>query len=322
MLKNIFVLVLCVFILFNFSSCKNVMSKEEKVINIATLRGPTGLGMLKIIDNNETDNNYRISIFNDPSDAATRLINGEVDIATLPTNMASIIYNKTNGYIKIAAVNTLGMLYILSSNDDINSVMDLKNHTVFISGKGTTPECVLKYILSKNNLEIDKDVIIEYKCEHEELASLAIAGKIDVVLLPEPFVTQVINKNSDFKVKISLTDEWGKVVVDNNSLAMGCTAVRKQFIQENPSQFNKFLKEYEDSVEFVNTDIEKAAELSSKYNIMPKEIALSAIPKCNIVFISGREMQNKVNDFLRIIFKFDPKAIGGRIPCEEFYYKQ
>lgn len=323
MLKKFVVFILIMFGLFNFSACgKNTYKKVD--INVATLKGPTGLGMLKIIDDSEKCevNNYNISVFNDPNNVASRLISGEVDIATIPTNMASMIYNKTNGDIKIAAINTLGVLYILSSNDNIKSIEDLKGKTIFASGKGSAPEYALKYVLTQNNLEISKDVTVEYKLDHEELASLAIAGKIDIVLLPEPFVTQVVRKNPSFKVKIDLTDEWNKITLTDNSLPMGCIAVRRQFIKENSLQFDKFLSEYENSINFLNENREIAAELSNKYNIMPKDVAFNAIPKCKVVFISGEEMVEKVNEFLSILFEFEPKSVGGKVPNEELYYKK
>lgn len=324
MLKKVFVLILNIFVVFNFSGC--IKNESEKIsINIATLKGPTGLGMLKVIDDNEkneTANSYNISIFSDPSDITARLINGEIDVATIPTNMASMIYNKTNGNIQIAAVNTIGVLYVLSSNNDINSISDLKGHKIFVSGKSATPEYILKYILNKNDLEIGKDVIIEYRSEHEELALLAISGKADIVLLPEPFATQVVNKNSRFKINLNLTDEWNKISLCDSSLTMGCIAVRKQFAEQKPLLFNKFLNEYEQSVKFVNTYIEKAAELSDKHNIMMKDVALHSISKCNITFILGQEMKSKVNEFLNILFEFEPKSVGGKMPNEEFYYKK
>ena len=323
MLKKFVIFILIIFGAFNFSACgKNTYKKVG--INVATLKGPTGLGMLKIIDDSEKCeiNDYNVSVFNDPNNVASRLISGEVDIATIPTNMAAMIYNKTGGDIKIAAINTLGVLYILSSNDNIKSVADLKGKTIFASGKGSTPEYTLKYVLTQNNLEINKDVTVEYKSDHEELASLAIAEKIDIALLPEPFATQVVYKNPSFKVKIDLTDEWNKVTLTDISLPMGCIAVRRQFIKENSLQVDKFLSEYENSVNFLNENRERAAELSNKYNIMPKDIAFNAIPKCKVVFISGEAMVKRVNEFLGILFEFEPKSVGGKVPNEELYYKK
>ncbi len=323
MLKKFVIFILLIFCLFNFSACSKGTYRKVG-INVAILKGPTGLGMLKIIDDSEKCeiNDYNVSVFNDPNNVASRLISGEVDIATIPTNMAAMIYNKTGGDIKIAAINTLSVLYILSSDDNIKSVADLKGKTIFVSGKGTTPEYTLKYVLTQNNLKINKDVNVEYKSNHEELASLAIAEKIDIALLPEPFATQVVYRNPSFKVKIDLTDEWNKVTLTDTSLPMGCIAVRRQFIKENSLQFDKFLSEYEKSVNFLNENRERAAELSNKYNIMPKDVAFKSIPKCKVVFISGETMVKRVNEFLGILFEFEPKSVGGKVPNEELYYKK
>lgn len=320
---SIFIVISVFCVSIGFYGCNKKDDYEKININVATLKGPTGLGILKVLDDNQenkTANKYNISVFGNPSDVASRLINGEIDVATLPTNMAAMIYNKTNGGIQIAAVNTLGVIYVLSSNDSLKSIADLKGKKIFISGKGATPEYALKYILNKNGLVSDKDFTIEYKSEHEELASLAVAGKVDTILLPEPFVTQVINKNQSFKIKLDLTYEWSKASLDESLLTMGCMVVRKKFAKENKEQFDSFLSEYAQSVEFVNANVENAANLSQEYGIMQKDVAMSAIPKCNIVFISGEEMKTKVNNFFSVLFDFEPKSIGGKIPSEEFYY--
>lgn len=328
--KRLLSIVLSVCVVFLLSSCnksnnKKFLNSDKKDINIAFLKGPTGLGALKLIDdskNGNTASNYNISVLTDPNQIVAQISNGEVDIAALPTNLAATLYNKS-GMLKIVAINTLGTLYIVSDKDeDINSVYDLKGKTIYTTGQGSTPEYVLNFILDSNNIYRQKDVDIEYRTEHTELASLVISGKSKLAMLPEPFVTQVINKNSNIVRSIDLTKEWEKSANNNSTLAMGCLVARNDFIDENKGAIDTFLNEYSESVNYINNNVEKASELSEKYEIMPKDIARDAIPKCNIVYIDGPEMSLMTNGFLEVLFDFDPKSIGGRLPNEDFYYKK
>lgn len=315
-------------LLINISACANISESSPESaktnVNIVALKGPTGIGLLNLMNDSEqnlTSNNYNISIVGDPSEAAAKLASHDADIAFLPTNMSSILYNKTSGAVDIAAINTLGVLYLLSSDGEINSINDLRGKTVCLTGQGATPEFALNYILKQNGLEPGKDVKLEYKSEHAELATLMISGKLNLGILPEPFATQVTNKNNDIKTILDLTEEWNKVT-DNSVLTMGCVAVRKELIEQQKSVLDTFLDEYKASSERANSDLAKTAELCDKYGIMQKEIAEKAIPKCNVVFIDGKEMKDKISGFLSILFEFEPKSVGGKLPDEDFYYKR
>ncbi len=296
---------------------------EKATIKLAALKGPTGLGMLKLMSDNDAKtaaNNYEISLVGSPDEIVSKISTGEIDVAAVPTNLAATLYNKTNGNVQLAAINTLGVLSLLTDGEKITSVKDLKGKTVYASGQGSTPEYALNYILKQNGLEVGKDVKVQYVTEHAELATLMISGKVTTAVLPEPFVTQVMVKNKDVKIALNITEEWNKVAGDKSVLTMGCLIVRKDFAEKNKAAFNAFLDEYKASTEYTNTDVKQAAGLSEKYGIMPAAIAQKAIPNSNIVYIDGAEMKAKIPEFLNVLFQANPKSVGGKMPGDDFYY--
>lgn len=299
--------------------------KEKTTIKIAALKGPTGLGMLKLMSDNEAKtaaNNYQFTIASAADEIVSKISSGEVDAAAVPTNLAAALYNKTNGKVQLAALNTLGVLYVVVNGENVSSIKDLKGKTIVSSGQGAIPEYAFNYILKANGLEIGKDVKVEYKVEHSEVASLLISGKAKIAVLPEPFVTQVTTKNKAVKVALNITKEWDKAVNSKSVLTMGCLIVRKDFAEKNKEAFNKFLDEYKASATYTNSNVDAASVLSQKYDIMPAAVAKKAIPNCNIVYIDGTEMKSKTADFLNVLFKANPKSVGGKIPSEDFYYSK
>ncbi|HEX2986490.1 MAG TPA: MqnA/MqnD/SBP family protein [Caproiciproducens sp.] len=296
---------------------------EKTTINLATLKGPTGLGMLKLMHDSDaktTANLYKFTLVGSPDEIVSKITTGEVDAAAVPTNLAATLYNKTNGKIQIAAINTLGVLSLLSNGETVSSVKDLKGKTVYATGQGSTPEYALNYILKQNGLTVGKDVKVKYMTEHAELASLMISGKVTLGVLPEPFVTQVTVKDKDTKIAMNLTDEWNKATGNKSVLTMGCLIVRRDFSEKNKSALNTFLDEYKASAAYTVSNVKDAASLSEKYGIMPAAITQKAIPNCNIVYIDGAEMKAKLPDFLNVLFKANPKSVGGKLPGDDFYY--
>lgn len=307
------------------AAASSTASQETTTIKIAALKGPTGLGMLKLMSDNDAKtaaNNYQFSIVGAPDQIVSKISSGEIDIAAAPTNLAATLYNKTSGKVQLAALNTLGVLSIVTNGETISSIKDLKGKTIVTSGQGAIPEYVLNYILKQNGLEVGKDVKVEYKTEHAEVATLVISGKAKIAMLPEPFVTQVTTKSKTAKVVLDITKEWDTVVNSKSVLTMGCLIVRKDFAEKNKDAFNKFLDEYKASADYTNANAEAAAALSEKYDIMPAAVAKKAIPNCHIVYIDGTDMKSKTADFLDVLFKANPKSVGGKMPGEDFYYSK
>ncbi len=296
---------------------------EKATIRLATLKGPTGLGMLKLMSDNDAKTsaeNYEFTLVGSPDEIVSKISTGEIDVAAVPTNLAATLYNKTNGEVQLAAINTLGVLSLLTDDGTIKNVKDLRGKTVYASGQGSIPEYALNYIFKQNGLEVGKDVKVEYMSEHTELATNMIAGKVTTAVLPEPFVTQVLGKSKTLKIALNITDEWNKVAGDKSVLTMGALIVRKDFVEKNKAAFDAFLDEYKASAAYTNSSVDQAAALSEKYGIMPEAVAKKAIPNCNIVYIDGSEMKSKIPDFLKILFEANPKSVGGKLPGDDFYY--
>ena len=331
--KSILSILLAIIFLFNITACSKEPSHTETLTNptsnaettaisVAVLKGPTGIGAVKLMDSTNSSNEYTFEVSSAPDEVMAKLINGSVDIAALPTNVAAAVYNKSEQEISIAAINTLGVLHILERGDTIQSVSDLEGKTIYATGQGSTPEYVLNYILQKNNIQ---NVTVEYMAEHAELATALLSGDVNIALLPEPNVTAVLLKDNTIHQALDLTEEWNTTQLTNSlmpsQLAMGCIVARKDFIQNNTDAFENFLKEYEESVNYVNNNISEAAELVQKYGIMDSATAAEkAIPNCNIVFIANDEMKNALQGFYQILFEANPKSIGGALPNEDFYY--
>lgn len=298
----------------------------KTAVNIAAIKGPTGIGLTKLMQKNDEGsaaNDYDFTLANGPDDVVGMVTSGEVDIAAVPSNLASTLYNKTQGKVQIAAINTLGVLYILTSRDDIQSLSDLEGKTLTATGQGATPEYVLDYILKQNGLK--GKVTIEYKAEHSELATLAAAGDVDLCMLPEPNVTAVLMQNENMHIALDLTEEWERATagagIENSQLTMGVIIVNKEFAAAYPEAMTDFLAEYKQSVDAVNANAQEAGALVEQYGIMPKAAAATrAIPNCNIVMIQGQEMRDIEHNFLQILFDANPKAVGGAMPSEDFYY--
>lgn len=295
-------------------------------INIAVLKGPTAIGMVKLMSDSElgnTDNNYNFTISATADEIVPKIVKGELDIAAVPANLSSVLFNNTEGKISVATINTLGVLYVVQSdsNEQINSIQDLKGKTILSTGKGTTPEYVLNYILSSNGIDPTNDINIEYKSESAEVVANLQASDTNIAVLPEPYVTTAKSK-IELKTVLDLTKEWDNIDSEG-SLITGVVIARNEFLNENKEAFNKFLEEYKSSTEFVNNDIEQSSTLVEKYGIVPSaDIAKKAIPNCNITFIEGNEMEQKLNGYLQILFNQNPKSIGGKLPDEKFYYKR
>lgn len=314
-MKKILALFLAAVILIGMAAC----SKSEKTgvtVNIGVLKGPTGMGAAWLMDQNEQElsaNSYNFTIAGAPDVLTGQLISGDMDMAALPTNAISTLYNKTEGKITVLGVNALGVLYILENGDRINSVADLEGKTILASGQGSTAEYVLNYILEQNGVSAE----IFWASEHSEAATLALSGEYDIVMLPEPFVTTVTTKNGSFRVALDLTREWE--ALGGGELTMGGIAVRTEFLEAHPDAVKAFVKEYANSVAFTNAQPADAAKLIAKYEIAAEEIAKSAIPRCNIVWLHGDNYKAKLENFLGVVYEANPAGIGGKMPGDDFY---
>lgn len=318
-MKKILYLIIVLTLIFSlFVGCTK---EESPIIKIATLAGPAGMGMTKIID--EADSKYEVTILTSPEQILPKVISKEVDICAVPSNMGSILYNKTNKEIEVLSITTTGVLYIVENGDTISSIEDLRGKTIYATGQGASPEYILNHILEENGLIPNEDVTITYLPEHATLANMVAAGEVELAILPEPFVSVVSAKNKDIKVKIDLNIEWEAIYGEGTQMPMGIAIVQKEFLEKYPEAVEAFMKDYEASVNFVNENMDAAAELIAAQKILPSAaIARAAIPRAGISFIVGDDLQTVLNQYLEVLSNYNPASVGGALPDEDFYYKK
>ncbi|HHT98406.1 MAG TPA: ABC transporter substrate-binding protein [Clostridiales bacterium] len=320
-MKKVKVLLIAMTCILLMGGCSK---KAEKIdIKIGAMKGPTGMGMIQIMDQakkDETKNNYKFTVVGAADEISTGLIKGELDIAAVPCNLASVLYNKTDGAIQVAGINTLGVLYILETGNEINSVDDLKGKTIYSTGLGTTPQYTLEYLLTNSGIDIKNDVTIEYKTEATEVAAILNGSEDAIAMLPQPFVTTVLLNNENARIALNIDEEWKKIGGEDNSLVTGVVVVRKEFLENNKNAFNEFMKEYKESTNYVNSNIEEAATLMEENDLFKAAIAKKAIPLSNIVLIQGNDMKKRIDNYLGVLNSQNPNSIGGKMPADDFYY--
>ena len=289
-------------------------------IRVAAMNGPTGMGMARLADQVRNDMlpyECDVTFSGSPDDVRAGLLSGELDIAAVPVNMAAALYNKTGGEILTLAANTLGVLYIVEKGDTVQSMADLAGKKILAAGQGSTPEYVINYLLEKNGLT--DSVEVEYVSEHAEAVTQMAAGNADLILVPEPFVTTALSKVEGARVALDLTQEWAKV--SDADMVMGCLVVSKAFAEADPQALRHFMTQYAVSADYCTSHPAEAAVFIEEFGIMGSAaLAEKAIPNCNIVCVTGREMVDMVTGMLTVLFDADPKSVGGTLPGEEMFW--
>ena len=325
-MKKILSLTLVLLMLFSFSACdkteKDDTAKTE--CNVYVLQGPTGIGAVSLWDKAEKcetsiDYNFNMVAAND--EIVAKVVNGEADIAAVATNVASNLYNKTNGKVTVLAVNTLGVLNVVTKDESIKTIADLEGKTIYLPGQGANPEFISTYILEQNGLKVGTDVKLEFVGDGSELVPKIVGDKENkvVVIAPQPVATTITVQDKDAKIAINLNDEWSKCT--DTDLVMGSIIVNNEFLDKNPDAVKTFLKDYEASVKAVNADPAAAGALCEKYGIVPKAaIATKAIPYCNIVCQTGDELKTNLSAYLEFLFEKKSALVGGKLPADDFYY--
>lgn len=307
------------------SSAPDVDSSNLGTATVAALKGPTAMGMVKMMsdDAQKDQPTFDFNIYASADEITPKLVQGELDIAAVPANLASVLYNNTEGQVQVLAINTLGVLYIVENGDTVQSVEDLRGKTIYASGKGNTPEYALRYLLSGNGIDPDADVTIQWKSEHSECVAALAADPAGIAMLPQPFVTTAQAQNENLRVALDITEEWDKLAQANGSdaaLLTGVVVARKEFVEQNPQLVDVFLSLYDKSVAYANEEVEETAKLIGEYDIVPEAVAVKALPECNITFIEGDEMKAKLSAYLQTLMDQNPKAMGGAMPGDDFYY--
>ena len=291
-------------------------------INVTALRGPTAMGMVKLMKDSDSGsvngNDYDFTIEGAIDAVTPAIVRGSTDIAAVPANVSSVLYNNTDGGIEVLAINTLGVLYIAEKGDSVHSVEDLRGKTIYSSGNGATPEYALRFVLESAGLEIGRDVFIEWRSEHAECVAALEANDGAVAMLPQPFLTSALLSDSSIRVALDLNDLWMEAM--GTELITGVVIARTSFIEENEDEVRAFLSSYGDSVDFVNGNISEGAALVGEYGIIGEKVANLAIPGCNITLITGEEMKAALSNYLGVLYSMNPKSVGGALPNEDYYF--
>ncbi len=294
---------------------------EEAPMRVYTLAGPTGIGMAGIMEGNEGA--YEFTLCSAANDIVAAIASGSADVAACPTNLAATLCQKTSGAVQLLALNTLGVLHVVTADESIQSVQDLAGRTVYATGQGSVPEYALSYILEQNGLT--GSVTVEYVAEHSELATMLAAGRAQIGVLPEPHVTSALMQNDSLRAALDVTALFEDAAradgKEDMVLSMGCVIVRRAYAQEHPEALAQFMADYAASVEMVNADVSGAAQLVQKHGILPKAaVAERAIPNCHIVFITGEAMRAQIEPLYQLLYDANPASVGGTMPDDAFYY--
>ena len=294
---------------------------ESTPVRVGALKGPTAMGMVQMMA--DKADAYEFTLAAAPDEIVPLLVKGELDIAAVPANLGSVLYNNTQGAVKALAINTLGVLYIVERGDTVHSVADLKGRTLVTAGKGSTPEYALNYILRGNGIDPEADLTIEFKSEHAECLAAMLQDESVVAMLPQPFATVAQAKAQDMRVALDLTREWDALQAGAeapSAMITGIAVARAAFVDENPEAVARFMADYAESVKFAQDDVEGAANLIGQFDIFEAGPARKALPFCNIVFIDGADMKDRLGGYLAALLDQDPAAVGGALPGDDFYY--
>ena len=331
-MKKIFALMLSLVMVFSLCACGGTAPAEEApeetafegtTIRLGGLKGPTSMGMVKMLSDSEagnTVNTYEFTMAGSADELTPKLLQGELDVLAVPANLGSILYNNSDGAVQMLAVNTLGVIYIVEKGGEtVTDWESLKGQTIYATGKGSTPEYALTYLLNQYGLDPASDVTIEWKSEPSEVVAMMAAQDHVVAMLPQPFVTVAQGKFPDLKIAMSLTEEWNALDNGSQFITAGLL-VRTAFAQENPEALAAFLEEYAASTQYINENVAEGAQLVGQYEIVEAAVAEKAIPYCNIVCITGSDMQTMVTGYLQTLYDQNPQAVGGAMPGDDFFW--
>lgn len=319
-MKKLISILLALVLLLSLAAC-GVDVKEVKA-NVYGIAGPTGVGLANLMKdakdgNGSLDYNMQLAASND--EIVAKITNKEADIAAVATNLASTLYNKTNGGVTVLAVNTLGVLNVVAKGVTVPTIASLKGKTVYSTGQGANPEYILKNVLENNGLKMGEDVKVEFVSQPQELVAKVVANEQAIVIAPQPVATAITVKDKAAKILINLNDEWDKF--NDTKLVMGCIIARKEFVEQNPEAVEAFLADYKVSIEKANSDLDGTAALCEEFGIVtPAAVAKKAIPLCNIVYEDGKDLKTDLSAYLKFLHGQNPQSIGGKLPADDFYY--
>lgn len=322
-MKRFLSFVLSLVLLCTLSLSVVAESAEKPIVRLAAMTGPTAMGLVKLLDdgkNGLSANQYDFLLAGAADEITPSLLQGKLDIASIPVNLAANLNNKKPGAFTLLAVNTLGVIYIVEKGGEtVQTLADLKGKTIYATGRGSTPEYNLTYLLKQAGLTLGEDVTVEWKSEPAEVVALMSQQEAAVAMLPQPFVTVAQNQVQGLRIALNLTQEWDALQLDSRMITSGIVA-RTEFVNENPEAVENFLKEFAASAQYANEFVPETAALIGELGIVKAPIAEKALPYCNIVCLTGAEMQEALAAYLQVLFELNPVSVGGALPNDAFYY--
>lgn len=310
---------------FTLSSCNNSGQEDSKGIEVLTLKGPSAMSMLFMMNELTEIHNFPLEykILDEPLHVRAAMLKEEPEFALLPTNMAANLYNKGIPY-QLAAIPVWGTLFVFGKDKQVVKWEDLKGKRVHLMAKGMTPDILFRFLSVRNGLDPDKDMTLDYSFpSHSDLANATIAGLADIAVLSEPLLSMVKKKNKDVRAIFNLDEEWKKVFGEASSMPQTSLVVRSDFARENPDLVKLFISKYEGYCSRIDKNIEDASQLSVDFQILPEaSIAEEAIPGCNMDVKPSWLVEDIVNEFLEVFYIFNPESIGGQMPDENFFFKK
>lgn len=301
-------------------------STDATEVNVGMIMGPPSMGMGWMIHENEEGNTYNDYNFEvggvDYTALASKLNTGDYDIIHCPSNVGAILYNNKDlkEEVEVIDISNLGLLYILTTDDSIKSMDDLKGRTVYSIGEGGPPEYTFGYLLDQEGLS--DDVNFSFRSTPFEVLNLLQDEENSIALLPQPFVEVAKLLVPDLKVSIDITEEWDNLKLESGAESVTTiTIVRKKFLEEHEQAVIEYLNLLKKSVAYSLSHVDEAAEWTDTYEtFLNPEVAADAIPYVNMCAITGQEMKEKLEGFLKIMYDYNPDAVGGSMPDDDFYY--
>ena len=298
-------------------------STEDVVVRLAGLKGPTSMGLVKMFDDAEnglTKNQYECQVGANADELTPLILQGELDILAVPANLGAILYNNSEKSVQMLAANMLGAIYVIEKGETISSIEDLEGRTIYTVGKGSTPEYLLSYLLAQHGLTMGEDVTVEFRGDPTEVVGLMSAGTADVIMLPQPIVTICLGQVEGSRIALDMNEEWN--ALDNGSvLVTAGLIINRAFAEAHPEQVATTIEECKASTDWCNENVDEAAVLIEKYDIVPEAVAKVAMPMCNVVFITGEEMKKSTQAYFEVLYDQDPASVGGALPEDDFYYE-
>ena len=297
---------------------------ESLKIKVAAPSGAPTLSMIKMFKENPSFGDHvevNYESIKSPDLMASRILSEEIDIAVVPTNLAASLYNKGANY-KLAASSVWGVLYIVG-NQEIDGWEALRGKEIYTMGRGLTPDIVLRYLLSSNGLDPDKDVTLTYMGEATELASAFIGGKSDISVIPEPVLSNVMTKKENTVILLDLQKEWSKLNKGDSGYPQASLIVKNELVEKNPELVELFLKEYENSINWLAGNGEKAGEYSEELETgLSKGAVIKGLERSNIAYQGSKSAREAIDKYLKVLLEYSPEVIGGKLPDEGFYLEK